>query len=239
MFPTLVDCGSKLQNHLEKLYGEGELLDVREVSASHNTNVIASVAFGIEVDSLQNPDNEFRVCGRTLFDPNFWNGLRNMLIFIQPKLMNFLRIRVTDASVEKFIFSVVKENLDYREKNNVTRKDFFQLLIQLRNSGTVQFDDQWDTVINGDESQKTMTLGEMAAQSLTFFAAGFETSSSTLSFCMFELAKDQEIQHRVHQEIDSVLELHDGKITYDSISDMKYLDACVDGKLKFLKRFSF
>lgn len=52
MFSTLVDCGGTLQNHLEKLANKGELLDVREISASHATNVIASVAFGIEVDTI-------------------------------------------------------------------------------------------------------------------------------------------------------------------------------------------
>ena len=157
-----------------------------------------------------------------------------MIAFIQPNLLSLFRIKSVDESVEKFIFSIVKENLDYRERNNVVRKDFFQLLIQLRNSGTVQLDDQWETVIKGDESQKTLTLNEMAAQSFVFFAAGFETSSTTMSFCMYELAKDQNLQQRVHQEIDSVLERHDGKITYDSISDMKYLEACIDGEYEIL-----
>ena len=131
--------------------------------------------------------------------------------------------------VEEFIFSVVQQNLEFREKNHVTRKDFFQLLIQLRNTGTVQLDNQWETVIKGDESQKMMTLNEMAAHSYVFFLAGFETSSTTLTFCMYELAKNQDIQQRVHQEIDSVLERHDGQITYDSISEMKFLDQCIDG----------
>lgn len=49
---------------------------------------------------------------------------------------------------------------------------------------------------------------------------------------MYELAKNPEIQQRVHQEIDDVLERHGGKITYESISDMKYLEACIDETLR-------
>lgn len=229
MFSTLLDCGSTLQNYLEKLANKGELLDVREISASHATNVIASVAFGIDIDTINNPNNEFRVCGRKIFEATLWKSIKGLIGLVAPRLMSTLKIKSVDNDVEDFIISVVKQNLEYREKNNVSRKDFFQLLIQLRNTGTVQLDDQWDTVIKADESQKSLTLNEMAAQTFVFFAAGFETSSTTLSFCLYELAKAPEIQKRVHEEIDEVLAQHNGKITYDSISDMKYLEACIDG----------
>lgn len=95
--------------------------------------------------------------------------------FFFPKMMALLRIKVVDESVEKFILSVVKQNLDYREKNNVTRKDFFQLLIQIRNTGSVQLDDEWKTTIKGDGSQKALSLNEIAAQVFVFFEAGKRT----------------------------------------------------------------
>lgn len=41
MFSTLVDCGTTLQNHIEVMCNRGELLDIREIAASHTTNVIA------------------------------------------------------------------------------------------------------------------------------------------------------------------------------------------------------
>lgn len=234
MFSTFTECASTLQNHLEKVASDGDLLDVRDISAKFTTNVIASVAFGIDVDTISNPDHVFRENGRRIFAASFWNGVRFFLKFIAPNLMSILRIKSVDGEVEQFIKSLVKQNLEYREMNNVTRKDFFQLLIQLRNGGTVQLDDEWDTVIKADDSQKTMTLNEICAQTFVFFAAGFETSSTTLSYCLYELAKNREIQLRVQEEIDKVLEEHDGKLTYESISDMKYLDKCIDGEHRLL-----
>lgn len=229
MFTTIVDCGSTLQNHLDELIENGELLDVREVAAGFTTNVIASVAFGIDVDTIYDPNNEFRVCGRKIFEPNFWNSVRALLAFIQPELMSVIRMKVTDQSVEQFLRLIVKENLEYREKNQVSRKDFFQLLIQLRNSGTVELDDQWTTIMKSDENQHTLTFDEIVAQTFIFFAGGFETSSTTLTFCVYELAKNPEIQQRVHDEIDQVLKSTNGRITYDSILAMKYLESCLDG----------
>lgn len=62
MFSTLTDCGSILQNYLADLADQNELLDMYEISACFTINVIASVGFGIDVDTINNPNNEFRVC---------------------------------------------------------------------------------------------------------------------------------------------------------------------------------
>lgn len=134
--------------------------------------MIASVAFGIDVDAVKDPNNELRVFGRRMFESSVWNAGRLLLSFFLPKLMSVLRIKCVDDCVEKFVMSVVKQNLDYREKNNVIRKDFFQLLIQLRNSGTVQLDNEWGTAIRSDESQKSLSFNEIAAQVFLFFEAG-------------------------------------------------------------------
>lgn len=224
MFATVIECGLKLQDYLERLSDSDEIMDVREISASYTTNVIASVAFGIDINTFSNPNNDFRKYGRKFLEPN----LKNVLAFIAPSVLRLLRIKVLDSEVENFIMSVVQQNLEYREANNVVRKDIFQLLLQLRNSGTVQLDDTWETVIKGD-GEKKMTLIEIAAQTFIFFLAGFETSSTTLSFCLYEFVKNPAIQERVHNEICEVLKKHDGQLTYDSLLDMKYLEACIEG----------
>lgn len=229
MLPTIVACGSKLQNYLSTFAENGDLLDVPEIASNYTTNVISSVAFGIEIDSVNNPNNEFRICGRNLTRPSTIIGLKRILIIFAPKLANIFKIRFDDLSIENFIVSMVKQNLDYREKNNVVRKDFFQLLIQIRNGGSVHSEDIWQTNIT-DDNKKTMTLLEMAAQVFIFFLAGFETSSTTLSFCLYELANNQDIQQRVHDEIDAVLAKHNEQITYESVCDMKFLEACIEGE---------
>lgn len=72
-------------------------------------------------------------------------------------------------------------------------------------------------------------MNEMIAQSYVFFIAGFETSATTMTFALFELATHPEIQERVRKEINEVLAKHEGKITYDSLSEMKYLGQVIDG----------
>lgn len=71
----------------------------------------------------------------------------------------------------------------------------------------------------------------LAAQLLIFFVGGFETSSTTMSHTLYELAINQHCQDRLRQEIRESLEKHNGKITYDTIKEMEYLDKVYHGKL--------
>lgn len=56
-----------------------------------------------------------------------------------------------------------------------------------------------------------------------------------MAFCIYELARNPDAQNRVQEEIDKVLERHDGKLTYESIGEMKYLENCINGEDDLLK----
>ena len=68
------------------------------------------------------------------------------------------------------------------------------------------------------------------AQALSFLIAGYETSGSTLSFALYELALHPEIQQSLRAEILQVLSEHGGKLTYDGIRGMSYLNRVVSGE---------
>jgi len=68
------------------------------------------------------------------------------------------------------------------------------------------------------------------AQALAFLSAGYETPASTLIFALYELALHPEIQQRLRAEIVQVLSKHDGKLTYDGMQDMSYLDRVLSGE---------
>lgn len=69
---------------------------------------------------------------------------------------------------------------------------------------------------------------EGAAQAFIFWLAGFETSSTTATYCLYELALAQEIQDQVANEVNGVLKKFGG-LTYDGIGEMQYLHKVVSG----------
>jgi cytochrome P450 family 6 len=70
----------------------------------------------------------------------------------------------------------------------------------------------------------------IAAQAFVFCLAGFETTSAIMTFCLYEMALNPNIQERVQNELDTVLDRHGGNITYEAISGMEYLDKVVSGE---------
>jgi cytochrome P450 family 6 len=51
-----------------------------------------------------------------------------------------------------------------------------------------------------------------------------------MGFALYELALHPEIQHSLRAEILQVLSEQDGKLTYDSVQGMSYLDRVVSGE---------
>lgn len=79
------------------------------------------------------------------------------------------------------------------------------------------------------EKDKAITLNELAAQTFVFFFAGFETSSTTLTFCLYELAKNRDVQEKARKIIREAYEKNNGKFTYEMMIDMPYIDQVLEG----------
>jgi cytochrome P450 len=71
----------------------------------------------------------------------------------------------------------------------------------------------------------------LAAQATVFFLAGFETSSSVLSFALLELAANPDVQTKAHREIDEAFNESEEPITYDKLVDLKYLSCILQGNI--------
>lgn len=69
----------------------------------------------------------------------------------------------------------------------------------------------------------------LASQIIMFFAAGFEPPAVVMAFCLFELAKNQEVQKKLRKQINSAL-MENEKITYDMVNVFSVTYFSVKGK---------
>ncbi|XP_017016882.1 probable cytochrome P450 6a14 [Drosophila kikkawai] len=229
MSGVVVEVGHQLIDAMDQCVREAAVEDgdveIKDLCARFTTDVIGSCAFGLECYSLKDPNAEFRSMGRKIFEKPRHSMLVNIFIMTNANLAKKLRMKILSDEVTQFFLSAVENTVDYRLKNGVKRNDFIDQLIELRAE-----DQEAAKKGIGIDLSKGLTLEQMAAQSFVFFFAGFETSSSTMSFCLYELALQQDIQDRLREEIETVLS--GGELTYDAIAEMTYLDQVVSETLR-------
>ncbi|XP_032662744.1 probable cytochrome P450 6a20 [Odontomachus brunneus] len=228
MFTIIRECSEELTKSLEMETHTKNAVDIKEIFARYTTDIIMSTALGIKSNCLVEANNEYRYWGKKFFELNpFWSAMR----IFAPEILEFFSIPATDRGVTKFFTKLFRDNVEYRQTHNVVRHDFMNLLIQLMEKGYVELDD--NNRDNADKSSNTnkLTMLEATAQAFVFFIAGFETSSTTATFCLYELAVHQDIQDKVRQEIDETLKKHGG-LTYDALNEMTYLHKVVQETLR-------
>lgn len=84
-----------------------------------------------------------------------------------------------------------------------------------------------------DFHKRDITNLDIAAQCIVFFFGGFETVTTTMSFMAYELGVNPDIQNRLRDEIEKTNKECNGKLTYEALMRMKYMDMVLSGKLFF------
>jgi cytochrome P450 family 6 len=138
MFQTLADCGQELGRILEESARKEETIEIKDILARYSTDIISSCAFGIESNSLKNPDAEFRQWGRKLFEPSIKSSLSRIVNSQIPPSMRKLKLRILDPKISKYFRSMVQDTVNFRKRNNIKRNDFMQLLIDIKNRGNLE-----------------------------------------------------------------------------------------------------
>ncbi|KAF0312472.1 putative cytochrome P450 6a13 [Amphibalanus amphitrite] len=201
---------------------DGEI-NVKDVFARYTMDTIASVAFGLEADSIRNPESAIAKKGVLLRKPP---PMYKILIFMSVSyLPSFIRKRFDFTSyifgnnALEFFVDISRRTIKEREEHPERRRnDYLQLLIDSRRD---------------DSQARKLTDDEITAQCLLFFFAGNDTTSNALTWAARELAFHPEVQERVQAEIDEVLKSDKDSITFDKVnSGMPYLECVLTETLR-------
>jgi len=133
--------------------------------------------------------------------------------------------------------------MNQRSGDKVKHHDFLQLMINAQKKIDQEepeeksidteshhgHEEKIDLVTNKNKIE--ITENDILANSFIFILAGYETTASLLSYLFYSLAIYPECQQKLLEE---VLENtgSNGKIDYDTITRMPYLDACVSETLR-------
>lgn len=92
MFPIMVECGEELKDVLKEPAQRKQVIEAKEFAARFTTDIISSAAFGIQTNSLKNPDAIFRKMGKKIFEPTWPVMIRNMVAFLLPDLAELVKV---------------------------------------------------------------------------------------------------------------------------------------------------
>ncbi|XP_020283027.1 cytochrome P450 6k1-like [Pseudomyrmex gracilis] len=223
MFYLMTQCTDHLGAYLDALglEGNGKEVEVKELTAKFTTDVIGSTAFGLDVNSFKDPNADFRKYGKMIFYYNIVRGFEMLSIFFLPSVVRMARVKMMGEKPTAFLRKVFWETLTERMKSGEKRNDLIDILIELKQNNS-------DQNINGFEFDGD----DLLAQAASFFVAGFEPASTTATFALHELAVHPEIQDRLRKEVLEALDKNDGKITYDMVMSLPYLDMIVSETLR-------
>uniref|UniRef100_A0A1B6MFF0 Cytochrome P450 n=1 Tax=Graphocephala atropunctata TaxID=36148 RepID=A0A1B6MFF0_9HEMI len=216
MFQVVLEVGEKLREYTFKTTAENEELECKDLFLRYGLAIIASTAFGIESDVLSDKSSTFFEMAESITAPTLSAMFRMGLMMYGGNIAKMFNLRILPKESHEFFFNLAKDTVTFRETHEKTRQDIMQLLMQLlKQEGK-----------NADEGM-SITIEELAAQTFVFILAGYETTSTSMSFFLYEMAMNPEVQARVHAEVDSVEE-----ISYDTLAGMEYLDMALDETLR-------
>lgn len=134
MFYLLLECADHFEDFFKNQVEKNPIIECRELTAKFTTDVIGVCAFGLKMNALTEEDNEFRKYGRRIFEASWRRIIKFRIRESVPWLYNLLKPIMYESDINNFFIDMMTQTIDYREKNNIKRNDFVDLLINIKNN---------------------------------------------------------------------------------------------------------
>ncbi|KAM8891790.1 thromboxane-A synthase isoform 2-T3 [Spinachia spinachia] len=259
MVPLINTVTDSLMSNLNVYAESGDAFDIHKCFGCFTMDVIASVAFGTQVDSQKNPDDPFVRHAQMFFSFSFFRPIMLFFIafpFITAPLARFLPNKRRDQ-MNHFFINIIQKIIKQREDQPAEerRRDFLQLMLDARTSKECASLEYFDSATHAADQQtqpsasdqddrlppkepssrrplkKMITEDEIVGQAFVFLLAGYETSSNTLAFTCYLLAINPECQRKVQREVHDFFSRHESP-DYTNVQELKYLDMVVSETLR-------
>ncbi|XP_055890407.1 cytochrome P450 3A41-like isoform X3 [Biomphalaria glabrata] len=241
---NIEDTAKKLASVIEECARKGQLVPIKHFTSQYTSEVIARSAFGLKTDCLGKEDDEFTHFTKVMFKVRSKAMNVVMLIMFRFKWLHRLLVKTfkigildqvsleADHYFNKLLMQVVQERQKCELHGKDKPTDFLQYLVSAKVAGETQVEERPATpvVFKRLKLQRTLSERELIGQSMLIIFAGFETTATTLQFCLYLLAKHQDIQEKVYHEIQRVVT--SDSPTYEELMELKYLEQVLSETLR-------
>ncbi|XP_005093673.2 cytochrome P450 3A9 [Aplysia californica] len=216
------NSAATLVNLIKRIKAKGELVPLKKFMAKYTSDVIAKSGFGLKAEAVSDVDNEFfdninKFLSLGSTSQQFFRLIGLYFPFISKIGLHFFENADWINPKADAYFSELANNAieTKREQKSEKVNDMLDLLLHSETPRAV-----------AGPNEKCLTTKEIVANSVLLILAAYETTSSTLRSLLYLLAQNQDIQDKVIQEIDTVL---DGRTEpeYEDLTNLKYTEQVI------------
>lgn len=213
MMPLIARSCDTLVEKLKEICDTDQSVDMLDWFSKMTLEVILSTAFGLDA-KIQTGENIelLREANRIVRIPQ---AIRQIIRL--PFGRHVLKLITKISGPKQNYLQRIAEDIirSRREQEFTDRKDLLQLMMAANVETTV-------------EGLSKLTDEEVVGQCIIFIVAGYETSSNTLSFTLYHLAVNPDIQDKLREEISRAMDVSgSNKNLYEIVSAIEYLDCVI------------
>ncbi|XP_063541884.1 cytochrome P450 6B5-like [Cydia strobilella] len=225
MMYLLTERGDRFVKYIDRITQKNTEQEIHGLTQKFTQSVIIACVFGLDLDTFDDQQHEtlqaLQWIDKKIFSVKYGSELESMYPGILKKIGGWF----LDEEVKKFFSKLIKDVIAMRNGQPSNRHDFMDLLLELKKEYG-----------HGQSEANTldMTDEDIAAQAYIFYAAGYESSASTMGFLLYQLALNQDIQEKLYEEIKEALERTalDGEMTYYAIMNLSYMEKVFNETLR-------
>ncbi|XP_067945665.1 cytochrome P450 3A8-like [Watersipora subatra] len=243
MFPVIENCADKLVRHLKAT--EGAPFVIKDYTSSYTMDVIASTAFGLDIDARAgHPFVKHANILLGMDNSGFLDKLRKFfasaIVFTLPQSMRVWCSRylglgyasISANSVQYFEDVVNKIVADLEKDPSSQEKN----LVGISSEKVVDLKKVDDSEIKRCDvtgltwTTAGLTRGDFIANSIMFIIGGHEATATSLQFFLYMMTLYPDIQQQLYEEIQE--DVGEKNVTYEQIFKLNFLDWCLSETLR-------
>lgn len=161
MIERVQDFNSYIRNDiLSKTKTNSQEYNMMDLMMRLTNDIIGSTAFGLNINTLREPDNEFFKMGKEIAYAIM--GVKALVLLAFPKMAKWLRLKILTDQNDHFFRGVIHNSIEERQKNKIVRNDMLHLLLLAKEG---KLNDQKDN--ENDQDTGFATISEVIATKTT------------------------------------------------------------------------